>query len=505
MSEKYWPETIVLWGAGATRSVGLHATRELIQLVFKTIQNDFSFLQGKDKNLVKYFKKLITYDLIKDEKLSEIYDLKALEIIMNTNTKFNIHELFTMLDQLIDNNKGFNAFFKGKSRFLRVERIRGAKRCLILIIEEIERISVQDKPGYFDKAKIEPYYKLSKILTELMVEEAKEFDRRGYKRDTRKFYLCSCGIISFNWDPILLWNLYNAHKEENIKEVKLDDGMILQLFNDFGTQIAIDRRNSKDSEICYGIDEPTCKGVNNYNYPSRIFRVGKILFPHGMFGSRICPECGKFILSFSESYSRLSTEIFGPSLLKELQIGWNYKTEKEKVYTRGAIECPYCGQITYPYDMPIIMQSMEKDTDVLPLYEIKMEMGLLIKNAKHIVFLGYSLPMDDIMVKTFFMSCISASDRKKLKCTVVNHDTDYIGSEKWLEGEEIVNYIDNSKNKSTVGCIKNICDIFDIQNIRVSLKGIPDIFMQNKNCTKQKIIDLLYPRKYFKEGFPVKR
>lgn len=505
MPEKYWPETIILWGAGATKSLGLHATSELIELIFKTIKNDFSFLQGKDKHLAKYFKKLITYDLVEDERLAEIYDLKALEIIMNTNTKFNIHDLFTMMDQLINNNKGFNAFFEGKAKFLRVERIRGAKRCLVLIIEELERISVQDTPGYFDKSKIEPYYKLSKILTQLMVEEAKEFDRRGYKRDTRKFYLYSYGVISFNWDPVLLWNLYNAHKEENIKKIKLNDGITLQLFNDFGTQVAIDRRNSNDSEICYGIDESTCKGVNDDNYPSRILRVGKLLFPHGMFGSRICPECGKSILSFSENCSRLSTEAFGPSILKELQVDWNYKTEKEKMYKRGAIECPYCGQITYPYDMPIIMQTLEKDTNILSLYEIKMEMGLLMKNAKHIVFLGYSLPMDDIMVKTFFMSSIAASDKKNLKCTVINHDKNYIGSEKWLEGKDIINYINNSENKSTVQCIKSICNMFDIQNVRVSLKGIPDIFMENGNCSREKVIDLLYPKKYFKEGFPIKR
>ncbi len=101
--------------------------------------------------------------------------------------------------------------------FLRVERIQAAKRCLILIIEELERISVQNKPGYFDKENISPYYEFSKVLTELMVEEGKEFERRGYKRDSRRFYLYSYAIISFNWDPVLLWNLCNTNREINKK------------------------------------------------------------------------------------------------------------------------------------------------------------------------------------------------------------------------------------------------------------------------------------------------
>ncbi|EFG88962.1 hypothetical protein CLCAR_1306 [Clostridium carboxidivorans P7] len=117
MPEKYWPETVILWGAGATNSLGLYATKELIQIVIKINKNDFSFLDGKDEKLKSSFKKLVTEYLIEDGELSKIYDLKALQTIINTNTKINMHELFTMLDQLIDSNMGFNAFCNGKQNF----------------------------------------------------------------------------------------------------------------------------------------------------------------------------------------------------------------------------------------------------------------------------------------------------------------------------------------------------------------------------------------------------
>jgi hypothetical protein len=505
MPEKYWPETVILWGAGATKPLGLYATKELIKLVIKINDNDFSFLENKNEELKNAFKKLVTVDLIKDSKLSKIYDLKALEIIINTNPKFNMHELFTMLDQLIDNDMGFNAFCKGKTEFLRVERIKSAKRCLILLIEELERLSVQKEPGYMDSIDVEPYYQLSKILTELMKEEAKHFEERGYKRDTRRFYLYSYAIISFNWDPILLWNLFNAHKEENDNPMYLKDGLKLRLFDDFGTKIASTEIDSDGSEIWYTTDESQCKRVNDYKYPSRIVRIGKILFPHGIFGSRVCPECGKYITTFGGRWDRLSTEVFGPSVSKELQSNWQYKTKRETKYKRGALECPYCGQITYPYDMPLIMQTLAKKRSISPLEEIKTEMGLLMKNAKHIIFAGYSLPLDDIMVKTFFMSSIAGNDRNKLKCTVINYDEDYKDGEDWLRGDNIDKYIKESKDKSVVECIESVCDIFNLQNVRVCLKGMPDVFMENGKCDKKKVIDLLYPKEYFREGFPLIR
>lgn len=505
MPEKYWPETIILWGAGATKYLGLHTTNGLMKIIFKIINKDFSFLEDKDEGLQKAFKKLVTEELVYDKKLSEIYDLEALAVILNTNPGFSMNELFTMIDQLIGNNMGFNAFVDNNTEFLRAERIKSARRCLMLLIEELERISVQNEQGCFDREKIKPYYEFSKVLSQLMVEEGKEFDRRGYKRDTRRFYMYSYGIISFNWDPTLLWNLYNAQREENKKEIKLQDNLNLKLSSDFGIQIASSAGENNDSEIWYTPDESKCRIVNDYKYPSRVLRMGKILFPHGMFGSRICPECGKSIINFSDNFSRLSTEIFGPSLIHELQIEWEYKTEKEKRYKRGAIECPYCGQITYPYDMPVIMQTLAGKDSITPLCEIKTEMGLLMKNAKHIVFAGYSLPMDDIMVKTFFMSSISGSDKKKLKCTVVNYDSEYDGNCKWLEGVKITDYINRKAGTSTARCIKSICDVFSVENIRVSLEGIPDVFMKNGNCSRDDIIDLLYPKKYFKEGFPIER
>lgn len=504
MTKTCWPETVILWGAGATKALGLYATRELVNIVLKISKKDFSFLEGKNEMIKNSFIKLVTEDLIKNKELSETYDFKALEMIIKTNPSINMHELFTMLDQLIANSMGFNAYFEGDSQFLRVERVVSAKRCLILLIEELERVSIQHEPGFMDCEKVKPYYELADMLTTLMKEEAQYFDMKNYSRDTRKFYLYSYAIISFNWDTMLLWNIFNSNKSHNSSPLIFQDGLKLNLFTDFGTQIALADIYDDNYEITYGVDESQCKAVNNTLYPSRVMRIGKFLFPHGMFGSRICPECGKYITTFGGRWDRFSSEVFGPSVFDKLQKNWQYKTQAELKYKKGAIECPYCSQITYPYDMPLVMQTLAKKRNIPKLEEVKNEMGLLIKNAKHIVFAGYSLPFDDIMIKTFFMTSLSGKHKNK-KCTVVNYDTDYNYDKKWMKGDEIRKYVKETSHPGSAACIKNACDIFKIENVRVSLKGIPYIFLKDGICEREAIIDLLYPKDAFKEGFPIER
>lgn len=503
MPEKYWPETVILWGAGATRYLGIYTTKELSKIILNIVLGDFSFLENKNDVLSNSFKELVNLRLGDNGDISRIYDFEALSIIIKVNPKFNLNELFTMMDQLLENDQGFNAFVNGENRFLRVERIKAAKRCLVFLIEELERLAVQNRPGFFDEYRIKPYYDFSTVLSKLMTDEAQEFYKRGYKTDTRKFYMYSYAVVSFNWDPVLSWNIYNSSIVENRRRIDLGGGHVLEQSMDYGIQIA--SRSNDETGIYYTTDESTCRQINKSNNSSRLLRTGKILFPHGMFGCRVCPECGKSIADFSQNTNRLSTKCFGPSISSLLQSGWQYNTLKEKKYKNGAIECPYCGQITYPYDMPIIMQTSLRNKNMFPLYEIRSELGLLLKNARHIIFAGYSLPEDDMMVKTFFMSSIAGTNREKLSCTIINHDPKYKNMEGWIEGSNIMDYINENKYSSASRSIRSICDIFNINNTRLSLNGIPDVFIEKKKISTNKVIDLLYPQNCFGEGFPIIR
>jgi hypothetical protein len=109
------------------------------------------------------------------------------------------------------------------------------------------------------------------------------------------------------------------------------------------------------------------------------------------------------------------------------------------------------------------------------------------------------------MDKTFFMTSVSGNDKSKLKCSVVNFDPDYKRFDKWIRGDDIKKYLEESKNKGAVDCIRNVCNIFNIDNIRVSLMGIPNVFIKDGKCDKESVIEILYPEEYFPGGFPLKR
>ena len=181
-------------------------------------------------------------------------------------------------------------------------------------------------------------------LTELIRKRA--YEKMGYKKDTRDFYLFSYAIVSFNWDPLIIWALFNAHKTRNDNPPCLRQGLPLRLFLDLGTTIATRKVDKNNNIILYSANETQAIKINDSEYPSRIMRMGKLLYPHGIFGSRQCPQCGKLVISFGHVWDRYSALVFGPSLITELQQGWHYNEGEEN--DPGVIKCPFCDQKAIP-------------------------------------------------------------------------------------------------------------------------------------------------------------
>lgn len=299
----------------------------------------------------------------------------------------------------------------------------------------------------------------------------------------------SYAIVSFNWDPLIIWALFNAHKARNDKQPYMEKGLPLRLFMDLGTTIATRKIDKNNNIILYSANETQAIKMNDSDYPSRIMRMGKLLYPHGIFGSRQCPQCGKLVMSFGHVWDRYSALVFGPSLIKELQQGWHYNKGEEN--NPGVIKCPFCDQKTHPYDMPLEMQTVIKKRPIAPLEEIKKEMGLLIKHAKHIIFAGYSMPRDDICEKVFIASSLSGEKIGEKRCTIIEYDPVYQKGLDWLEGTDILAYLWARKECNTAKAVNNILSIFDLEQTRLTLKGIPGIF-NCYNCMEQAVIDIFY-------------
>lgn len=425
------------------------------------------------------------------------------------------------LFQPIENKTG------GESYLIDKHRLIGVKKCLTLLTSTIHRILAQEKPGKFSKSKLRPYWNIAQCLAELMADESIHYYNRGLKTNTRQFYYFSYAFISFNWDPVMAWLTFHAHKKINDEKRKVGQS-VLRLFNDFGDGIGIrkilddDDRDSKDL-LAFMMNESTCQRVNDPKYQdtdkSRLIRIGKMLFPHAGLCWRLCPRCGKLFTDFgSELGDIYSTVAFGPDLLPDINSAWKCRREdEESKYKKegysGAIECIFCGSITRPGDAPLILQSAIKPERHYVLEGIFRELGLVVGKARHIVFAGYSLPKDDYIYKCFFESAWAdrESDGNKRYCTLVDYDNEYCKDSPtapaWLKNREIVDYLRSTRaSKATQEVVERFLELFDIDKLRVSLRGIPDIVTNRPGMdSKEALIDLLYPEEWFPGGFPVRR
>jgi hypothetical protein len=413
-----------------------------------------------------------------------------------------------------------------KSYLIDKQRLHGVKKCIALISSTIQRILVQERPGKYSKNKLRPYWNIAQCLAELMTEEADHYYKQGLQLDSRQFYFFSYAFISFNWDPVMAWLIFHAHKRINDEKKKLGQS-VLRLFNDSGDGIGIRKildkndRNSKNI-LAYMMNEATCQRINDQKYQgiekTRLIRIGKMLFPHAGLCWRLCPRCGKLFTDFGQKLEDIhSTFAFGPDLLPDINRAWEWRTEEERdQYKRngysGDIKCIFCGSFTKPDDTPLILQSAIKPERHYVLEGIFREMGLVVGNARHIVFAGYSLPNDDYIYKCFFESAWAegVSYEKKKYCTLVDYDMEYCKDSSlpvWLKKNDIFRYLDSSiGSKTTKEVIERFLELFDIDNFRVSLSGIPNVLINRQDMDlKMALIDLLYPKECFTDGFPIHR
>ena len=454
-----------------------------------------------------------------------------------TRGEIEYQDLLTTVDQLIESNLGMpteELFCDYDKRHLSERvylidkpRLLGIQRCLSHLTSTIQRMVIQSRPGKLSKKKLAPYWAFAKVLADLMKEESQAFYRRGYDPDERCFYYYSYSFISYNWDPIMARLIFQAHKRLNDEKINIG-GSVLRLFNDSGEGIGI--RKIKDKEdsgteglLTFMMNESTCKRVNDRKYrggaKSRLLRVGKMLFPHAGLGWRICPRCGKLFTDFGENLEDLySTVAFGPDLLPDINVAWDHRTSMEEEHEKygdfGVVQCIFCGSLTRPYDSPLILQSGIKSERHYVMEGIFRELGLVVGNAKHIIFAGYSLPKDDYVYRCFFQSSwagkIAKGRRESRFCSLINYDPGYarsVGYIPWLEGNEIKKYLRSKKGEtSTKETVRNLLGLFDKSDIRLSLLGFPGVVTKRSDKDlREATIDLLYPKRCFPEGFPIKR
>lgn len=541
------PETILFAGAGATQQLAMPTTTEQARflwnicdedlLTVKTIEGSATCFAGygeavalmafvldggtdgngtidlNDERWKQAFPGVQKADVVKLARdLCRHYDWGALKLIAKAKKGNSgveepraeyLQEVFTLMDVCIRDGRGFEVDVNGGMVFLPVERIKAAYEALILLINTMFACAWK-KLVTEGQEKLKPYRKFFHSLALLMQKEAIALEGQGCPFNKREFYQFSYSLVTTNFEPLFLWFIWNAHDKVNHgAEVRLGNpGRMLKLLMNFPNSVGMRKPADRDAKRSPGIwfpcTEAVAQNVNNEKYTdNRVFRLGKYFPVHGMSVTRHCPKCGRLNLYMGDSWDEDSTTLFPNGIIDPFKWGQAPRTEQEETaHKRGeydALECHFCGALTHTYDNFMFMQTQLKQKPPSFIREATDEALADITHAKHIVLLGYSMPLDDAIWGSLLSMMSQRKEGEKLYCSVVaTHDPD--GPSDWISGKELDDYL-NSKSKlvedgEKVRAINNAITVFGKENVRAYVRGIPDTFGRGD---VEDVRNLLYP------------
>ncbi|WP_163151626.1 hypothetical protein [Anoxybacillus sp. MB8] len=515
--QPFWAHTVMFWGAGATASLGMKTTDQLAQVIFRLatvherqkvcvkerVRKQFPdvneqvrlelaallVLLGEEGN-EKEAMSILRFSEERARELQRLYDWKVTCEVMKRcpgvfEGRFSLQDVYNLIDLHIRSGQGFVV----GGRFIRPEELIVARRTLNMLISVIHAIDYYCLLSHH-KEKIKPYVDFAMILGERMQREGEERVRRGISLMDREFYLFSYAVISMNWDPLFLWFLFNAHRElnERKKAPRVDRfGNRLKLFHDLAHFMAVRRIDGNDPSPWFPFNETVVQRLNDLEYNSgRRVRIGKFYFPHGCYGFRECPNCGKLTVYLGDEWNIYSKTLFPPMILPSLS-SFRSRSEQEKHARQKGVfdgmQCAHCGQMTESHHTAIVMQTQLKEEYAPFLEEIQRDMKVALEHAKHIVLFGYSLPEDDFIYRTI----LSARKRDgSVKCSIVNFQQGL--PDKWLDRQQWEKYKLSNELKSLC---ERVISIFGKENVRLYGAGIPAVFLHNGYASERKVQQLL--------------
>lgn len=548
------PETILFVGAGATQALAMPPTSEMAKFLWNACDEEpltVKTIEAFAKCFEEYGESVALMAFVLDggadgngaidltderweqafpnvqkedvekllRNLRRHYDWGALKLIAKAKKGKSsekkprddyLQEVFTLMDVCIRDGRGFEVDVSGEMVFLPLERIKAAYATLILIINTMFACAWQ-KLLDDGQAKLKPYRDFFCSLALLMQKEARDFERHGYAFNKREFYQFSYSLVTTNFEPLFLWFIWNAHDKVNHgAEVRIGNpGRVLKLLMNFPNSVGMRKPADTDlsPEIWFPCTEAVAQNVNNPKYTdNRIFRLGKYFPVHGMSVTRHCPKCGRLNLYMGDTWDENSKTLFPNGIIAPFKWGQEPRTEQEKAaHRRGeydALECHFCGALTHAYNNFMFMQTQLKQKPPSFIREATDEALADITHAKHIVLLGYSMPLDDAIWGSLLSMMSRRKDGEQLYCSVVaTYDPD--GPKGWLYGKDLEDYlVAKGKlvvDKENVRAINNAITVFGKENVRAYVQGIPNVFGKG---TEFDVVDLLYP--YNQPGWDLK-
>ena len=452
--------------------------------------------------------------------LRETYDWHSLKLVAKSkkgrggDNYFRenfLQEVFTLIDACLREGRGYAVYSGNQEVFLTTRRLQAAREMLILLINTMFACAWQKLVKSADgQQKLQPYRRFAEALSQLMYREGEVLYDAGHSLNHRDFYLFSYTILTTNFEPIFLWLFYQAHKKLNRMTQERIHGRKIQLFYDFPNTLGMYQLlDSKEKQLSSDVWQPMTEAVvqklnDDRHQGDRIIRIGKYYYVHGSSNFRHCPACGRISCFLGDTWDENSESLFPPGIIHPFL--WNVKPrtkQEHKAFERGeydAKQCLFCGQLTHACDNFMFMQTQLKCLPPSFIKEITDEALAALKGARHIVLLGYRMPLDDAIWGSVLTATIQRIETP-VYCSVV---CGYQGEPQWLFGETLDNYIskckkeaickDNSETFLTnhgIDAIENAFAVFGKANVRAYTKGIPEVFGDG---TENIVRELMYPQ-----------
>jgi hypothetical protein len=162
------------------------------------------------------------------------------------------------------------------------------------------------------------------------------------------------------------------------------------------------------------------------------------------------------------------------------------REEREKGIVDARM-CLHCGTLTYAHHTQIVMQSSFKSQPPSFIDEIQRDLRATAMKADHVIFMGYSLPPDDVTYRAFFSArCQSRPKGRSVHCTIVTKDAS--NNPDWYAPTTLET---RRFAPETDRIVKAAKDIFGNDNVRLYNGGIPEVFLDAGQVTREKVDYLL--------------
>ena len=418
--------------------------------------------------------------------LRTLYDWPALVAAINIcptradHSSFELQDLFNVLDMNLQTGHGFRV---RDDRFLPPQRVLGARGALVLLIQTLFYVAWHADGRHHEN--LRHHYDFAEALARRMQRDGLRIAQGigDAELETDPFIRGDVAFVSMNWDPLGLWPQFVANRTLNeLPNVPLvgSPAKRLWMFHDLGHFVAGPRvdKGHPGNKVWQPMNESSARQLNDPHHGADVrIRVSKYLFPHGCLWWRECPNCGKLSSYIGDEWATDSATLLPPPPLEAFRDGIEFESWTEdkleadewsasKVDARA---CVHCRTLTYAHHTPLVVQTNLKGLPPPFLQEIQRDMRVVVQHADHVIFMGYSLPPDDVTYRAFLAARTTRTGNQPLRCSVV--DKTDPGEFRWLYPDEL------ETRHGVPEVVKSTQALFGPKNVRFYGAGIPQVFL----------------------------